>query len=48
MGRLEGEIWLTEYSAANRLAFEQIGLLQEIRDTGSISAAANGISYKAV
>jgi len=44
---LEGEIWLTD-STANRLALEQISLLQAIRDTGSISAAAKtvGISYK--
>lgn len=47
MGLLEGEIWLTD-SVANRFALEQIGLLQAIQETGSISAAAKtiGISYK--
>ena len=47
MGVLEGEIWLTD-GGANRLALEQISLLQAIHDTGSISAAAKrvGISYK--
>ena len=47
MAVLEGEIWLTD-SEANRLALDQIGLLQAIRETGSISAAAKsaGISYK--
>lgn len=47
MALLEGEIWLTD-SAANRFALEQIGLLQAIQETGSISAAAKtiGISYK--
>ena len=48
MAHLEGEIWLTENSTANRLALEQIGLLRAIRETGSITAAAKsiGISYK--
>ncbi len=47
MAILEGEMWLTD-SEANRLALDQIGLLQAILDTGSISAAAKsvGISYK--
>lgn len=47
MAILDGEIWLTD-SKANRLALEQIDLLQAILDTGSISAAAKaaGISYK--
>jgi molybdate transport system regulatory protein len=47
LATLEGEIWLTD-STANRLALDQIGLLQAIHDTGSISAAAKsiGISYK--
>lgn len=47
MAILEGEIWLTD-SSANRLALEQISLLEAIQDTGSISAAAKeiGISYK--
>lgn len=44
---LEGEIWLTD-KTANRLALDQIGLLEAILNTGSISAAAKsvGISYK--
>ena len=47
MAILEGEIWLTD-SEANRLALDQIGLLQAILETGSISAAAKslGLSYK--
>lgn len=47
MANLEGEIWLTDRTA-NRLALDQIGLLQAILETGSISAAAKslGISYK--
>jgi len=47
MATLEGEIWLSD-SATNRLALEQISLLQAILETGSISGAAKniGISYK--
>lgn len=47
MAELEGEIWLTD-GAMNRLALEQLSLLQAIQETGSISAAAKatGISYK--
>ena len=47
MAILEGEIWLRD-NTTNKLALAQIGLLQAILETGSISAAAKqlGISYK--
>ena len=47
MTKLKGEIWLGDDSSS-RLMLDQIGLLQAIVDTGSISAAAKqaGISYK--
>ncbi len=47
MAEFEGEIWLTT-DDRSRLALEQLGLLEAIAATGSISAAAKatGISYK--
>ncbi len=47
VSKLKGEIWLGDDSSS-RLMLDQIGLLQAIVDTGSISAAAKqaGISYK--
>lgn len=47
MATLQGQIWLDD-EQSKRLMLDQIGLLQAIADTGSITAAARaaGISYK--
>ena len=47
MATLQGQIWLDD-EQSKRLMLDQIGLLQAIADTGSITAAAKatGISYK--
>jgi len=46
--KLEGQIWLTADSTSNSFAIEQVRLLEAIKLSGSISAAARelGISYK--
>ena len=47
MATLQGQIWLDD-EQSKRLMLDQIGLLQAIAETGSITAAAKaaGISYK--